>query len=153
VDSFLIGSCTPTSIINEIRKITKLASDIKTWMIGSDAMKQDRSIARGAIQLQVPNDSPLNEFMTLNDMYAHADDYSDYFIDNWTEYLMVNHNMYWFHRTHFEAYYLIFNAEKQDSSKVLGQLSEAVELIERHFLDENISVVEARLEELFGTFR
>lgn len=130
-----------------------LTSDIETWVIGSDAMKQDIRIARGEIQLPVPNDSPLNEFMALNDMYAHADDYSDYFVDNWTEYLMVNHNMYSFHRTHFEACDLVFDAEKRDSSKVPGQLSEAVELIGRYFLDENIGAVEVRLAELLGKFR
>ena len=151
-----LDSSSPSQMAGKNRSFARndpLTSDIKTWMIGSDAMKQDIRIARGEIQLPVPNDSPLNEFMTLNDMYAHADDYSDYFVDNWTEYLMVNHNMYSFHRTHFEACDLVFDTEKQDSSKVPGQLSEAVELIERYFLDENIGAVEVRLEELLGKFR
>jgi hypothetical protein len=66
---------------------------------------------------------------------------------------MFNHNMYSFHRTHFEACDLVFDTEKQDSSKVPGQISEAVELIERYFLDEDIGAVEVRLEELLGKFR
>jgi len=151
-----LDSSSPSQMAGKNRSFARndpLTSDIKTWMIGSDAMKQDIRIARGEIQLPVPNDSPLNEFMTLNDMYAHADDYSDYFVDNWTEYLMVNHNMYSFHRTHFEACDLVFDTEKQDSSKVPGQLSEAVELIERYFLNEDIGAVEVRLEELLGKFR
>ena len=59
-----------------------LNSGIKTWMIGTDAMKQDIRIARGEIQLQVPNDSPLSELMMLNEMYTHANDYNDYFVNN-----------------------------------------------------------------------
>jgi hypothetical protein len=64
---------------------------------------------------------------------------------------MVNHNMYSFHRTHFEACDLVFDAEKRDSSKVPGQLSEAVELIGRYFLDENIGAVEVRWKSCWGS--
>ena len=77
----------------------------------------------------------------------------DFFVDNWTGYLLVNHNMYSFQRTHFEACDLVFDAEKQGFSKVPGQLLEAVELIERYFLEQYIGAVERRLAELLENFK
>ena len=156
-DDFTISldSSSPSQMAGKQRAFArndKLTSDMKTWVIGNDAMKQDIRIARGEITAPIPHNSPLNEYMTLYDLCAHAEDYSDYFVDRWSEMAMVNHNMWAFHTKHFEACDLVFDADKQDFSRVPQQLADAVELIEQYFLGEKSGEVEQRLTKILESY-
>lgn len=133
-DDFTISmdSSSPSQMAGKQRafaRMDRLTQNEDTWVIGNELLRQDIRIARGDIQLPMLSNSPFEKYMTLNDLYAHAEDYSDSFVDRWAEMVMVNHNMYAYHTKHFEACDLVFDAEKQDFSRVPQKLADAVELL------------------------
>ena len=82
---------------------------------------------------------------------AHDIDDSDYFTDTWAEQMLVNHNIYTYHRYSIDACDLVFG-DKQDYSRVPEPLLEIVELVERYF-EEEVGEIEQRLGKLFEPMR
>ena len=150
-----MDSSSPSQMAGKQRafaRTDRLTQDENTWVIGNELLRQDIRIARGDIQLPMLSNSPFEKYMTLNDLYAHAEDYSDSFVDRWAEKMMVNHNMYAYHTKHFEACDLVFDAEKQDFSRVPQKLADAVELIEQYFLGEKSGEAEQRLTKILERY-
>ena len=114
-------------------------------------MPMDIRLARNERQMAFPFATPLSKYLTVNDLMAHDIDDSDYFTDTWAEHLLVNHNIYTFHRYSIDACDLVFGDNK-DLQRVPADLVEIVELIERYFEAETVGDIEVRLHELFEPY-
>ena len=122
------------------------------WKIEGWQVPMDIRLARNEITRDIPFYSPLSKFMTLNDFMAHDIDDSDYFTDTWAEQMLVNHNIYMFHRYAIDACDIVFDDSKKDWSKVPDELIEIVELLGEFYEAEEVGAIEARLAELFKPF-
>ena len=86
--------------------------------------------------------------MTMNNLYAHDTDDSDRFNDNYSNQLMVNHNLYTYHKASIDACDLIFSDTKKDETKVPSKYLEICNLVEQYFTDDNKDEIEKKLEQL-----
>jgi len=76
---------------------------------------------------------------------AHSIDDSDYFTDTWSEQMLVNHNIYTYHRYSIDACDLVFSEKKKNHALVPTEILEMAELIERYFVAENAGEIEGKL--------
>ena len=155
-DDFTISldSSSPHQLAGKQKKLVvppNFTSDRKTWKVKGWTMPQDIRIARNEKHMPFPFSSPLSKYLTINDLMAHDIDDSDYFTDTWAEQMLVNHNIYTYHRYSIDACDLVFG-DKQDYSRVPAPLLEIVELIERYFEAEEVGDIEQRLEVLFEPY-
>lgn len=115
---------------------TTYNSDRKSWKIAGWTLPQDIRIARNEKQLDFPFASPLAKYMLVNDLMAHDIDVSDYYKDTWAKYILVNHNIYTYHRYSIDACDLVFSKTKKNHTRVPTEILEMAELIERYFTAE-----------------
>ena len=86
--------------------------------------------------LPFPYESPLAQYVTLNDMnYQAGKQYRNKF-DTLSSHLLVNHNLYFSCQRLAEANDLIFHPTKQVHSSVPQRLLDAVGVVEQVFVDE-----------------
>ena len=157
-DNFDISfdSSSPHQIAGKQRNmVTKreLTKDLNTWTINSFSVPQDIRLARNERTLEIMFESPLSNYITINDLMAHDIDDSDSFIDAFAEHLMVNHNIYAFHRTSIDACDLIFHPQKQNLARFPDELAEVVGLIEAYFEAESVAQIEDRMGELLAVVK
>ena len=149
-----LDSSSPCQMAGKQRKLAvppNFSSDRNTWKVKGWFVPMDIRLARNERQMAFPFDSPLAKYLTVNDLMAHDIDDSDYFTDTWAEHLLVNHNIYTFHRYSIDACELVFG-ENKDLQRVPADLLEIVELIERYFEAESVGEIELRLQELFKPY-
>jgi len=126
----------------------KFTSDENSWVISNEILKQDIRLARNEITKPFPFNSPLSKFMTMNNLYAHDKDDSDRYNDSYSNQLMVNHNLYTYHKASIDACDLIFSDTKKDETKVPSKYLEICNLVEQYFTDDNKDEIEKKLEQL-----
>ena len=153
-DDFTISldSSSPHQVAGKQRKLTvppNFTSDIETWKCAHWTVPQDIRIARDEKHLDIPFASPLSKYMSINDLLAHDIDDSDYFTDVWAEQMLVNHNIYTFHRYSIDACDLVFSETEKNHARVPAEILEMAELIESYFEAEEVGAIEQRLKELF----
>jgi len=149
-----LDSSSPCQMAGKQRKLAvppNFTSDRNTWKVKGWFVPMDIRLARNERQMAFPFASPLSKYLTVNDLYAHDIDDSDYFTDTWAEHLLVNHNIYTFHRYSIDACDLVFGDNK-DLQRVPADLVEIVELIESYFEVETAGDIEVRLQELFEPY-
>jgi len=83
---------------------------------------------------------------------AHSIDDSNYFTDTWSEQMLVNHNIYTYHRYSIDACDLVFSETKKNHARVPTEILEMAELIERYFVAENAGEIEDKLAVLMEPF-
>jgi len=66
--------------------------------------------------------------------------------------MLVNHNIYTYHRYSIDACDLVFSETKKNHARVPPQILEMAELIERYFTAENAGEIEERLAVLMEPF-
>jgi len=115
-------------------------------------MPQDIRIARGEKLLAFPFASPLSKYLTINDLMAHDIDDSDYFTDTWSEQLLVNHNIYTYHRYSIDACNMVFGEEKNHAN-VPPELLEIVGLVDRYFEEERADRIIPQIDDLLESMR
>ena len=96
--------------------------------------------------------SAASKCMRVNDLMAHSIDDSDYFTDTWSEQMLVNHNIYTYHRYSIDACDLVFSETKKNHARVPTEILEMAELIERYFVAENAGEIEDKLAVLMEPF-
>ena len=156
-DDFTISldSSSPHQLAGKQRKLVvpnNFSSDSKTWKVAGWTLPQDIRIARDEKHLDFPFASPLSKYMSINDLMAHDIDDSDYFTDVWAEQMLVNHNIYTYHRYSIDACDLVFSETKKNHARVPANILEMAELIERYFTAENAGEIEERLAVLMEPF-
>mgnify|MGYP000657400209 CR=1 FL=1 len=115
-------------------------------------MPQDVRIARNEKQLDFSFASPLSKYQRVNNLMAHSIDDSDYFTDTWSEQMLVNHNLYTYHRYSIDACDLVFNESKKDLTRVPADIVEMAELIESYLTTDNADEIEDKLTVLMEPF-
>ena len=149
-----LDSSSPCQMAGKQRKLAvppNFSSDRNTWKVKGWFVPMDIRLARNERQMAFPFATPLSKYLTVSDLMAHDIDDSDYFTDTWAEHLLVNHNIYTFHRYSIDACDLVFGDNK-DLQRVPADLVEIVELIERYFEAETVGDIEVRLHELFEPY-
>lgn len=150
-----MDSSSPHQIAGKQRRLVvppQFSSDSKTWKVKSWAMPQDIRIARGEKLLAFPFASPLSKYLTINDLMAHDIDDSDYFTDTWSEQLLVNHNIYTYHRYSIDACNMVFGEEKNHAN-VPPELLEIVGLVDRYFEEERADRIIPQIDDLLESMR
>jgi len=150
-----LDSSSPHQLAGKQRKLVvpnNFSSDRKTWKVAGWTIPQDIRIARDEKHLDFPFASPLSKYMSVNDLMAHDIDDSDYFTDVWAEQMLVNHNIYTYHRYSIDACDLVFSETKKNHTRVPTEILEMAELIERYFTAENAGEIEERLAVLMEPF-
>ena len=156
-DDFTISldSSSPHQLAGKQRKLVvpnNFSSDRKTWKVAGWTLPQDIRIARDEKHLDFPFASPLSKYMSINDLMAHDIDDSDYFTDVWAEQILVNHNIYTYHRYSIDACDLVFSETKKNHARVPTEILEIADLVERYFIAENAGEIEERLAVLMESF-
>ena len=96
--------------------------------------------------------SPLSKYLRVNDLMSHSIDDRVYFTDTWAEQMLVNHNIYTYHRYSIDACDLVFSETKKNHACVPTEILEMAELIERYFVAENAGEIEDKLAVLMEPF-
>ena len=156
-DDFTISldSSSPHQLAGKQKKLVvppNFTNNRKTWKISAWQLPQDIRIARNEKQLDFPFASPLSKYLRVNDLMAHSIDDSDYFTDTWSEQMLVNHNIYTYHRYSIDACDLVFSETKKNHALVPTEILEMAELIERYFVAENAGEIEDKLAVLMEPF-
>lgn len=91
-------------------KIPKFSTDLKkSWVMGNKRIDQNIQLALDDIKKKpLPHSSPVSKYFTLNDLNYHEDLYRENFVDSLSEHIMVNHNIYVYHRAALDACDLVF---------------------------------------------
>ena len=81
----------------------------------------------------------------MSDMFAHTTKNSDSFVDSFTEHLMVNHNIYTYHKAAIGACDLIYHPTKKDHSKVPDAMLQVADLVNEYLTTETPVTTEIKL--------
>lgn len=126
-----------------------LTSDIDTWKFTGDRIEQNINIARGTQQLEWEMETPLAKFFTPNDLIYKTEAYVDSRTDTFAEMLLVNHNIYTFHKAALDACDLVWHPTKQNHSRLPMVIADMLECIEQYFTSDKTDVLEKKYEKAF----
>lgn len=130
--------------------IPELTSDLRTWTMSSERIKQSYDIATGKEQLTWEIETPLAKFFTPNDLVYKQDAYDDSRTDPLASNLLVNHNIYAFHRAAVDACDLAFHPQNKDYSRIPTEISDAIACIEQYFVCDNPDVLHEQYAKAFN---
>jgi hypothetical protein len=123
----------------------EFSKDINSWQFGQFKLSDDYRVATGQVASQFHFDTPLSKFFNMSDMFAHTTKNSDSFVDSFTEHLMVNHNIYTYHKAAIGACDLIYHPTKKDHSKVPDAMLEVADLVNEYLTTETPVTTEIKL--------
>jgi hypothetical protein len=117
-----------------VAQVPTLTSDIKSWSIPTFSFPQNPkylSSTQKTYLLQAL--SPATQRVSIEEFLTTKGNMSRNLFDKFSEQLLINHNMYVYHRTAVDACDLVFDGSKDNSSRVPEQVKANLSLIESTF--------------------
>jgi hypothetical protein len=133
----------------------EFTSDESSWasMPTDDGFPVGEKYAVDSPVYPFPNEyshSPISKYVTLNDMNPKAGMWKRRKFDTLSSQFLIAHNAYTYARAFIEANQLAFSNKAADLKRVPDRLLEALNVVERIFIDENWDAVLTENEDLLN---
>lgn len=125
-----------SGMVRAIYHMPELTDKLRSWRMPSAKIPQNLQVARGNVEVALPDFSPLSRIFSVNSLVVHKQANRLGRVDSLSEQLMTNHNIYTFHATALEACDLVFGS-KPDFSRVPAVLLKFVHFVNEFFVSEN----------------